>query len=42
MQLTGAEGLMKLEKKKESEEEEQSKERCHPVVVWGKTHIKNL
>lgn len=40
--VKGGRGLMKLQKKKESEEEDQSKQRCHPVVDWGKTQIKYL
>lgn len=35
-------GLMRLQKKEESEEEDQFKQRCHPVVDWGKTEIKYL
>lgn len=36
------EGLMRLQKKEESEEEDQFKQHCHPVVDWGKTEIKYL
>lgn len=33
---------MRLQKWRESVEEDQSKQRCHPVVDWGKTQIKYL
>lgn len=35
-------GLTRLQKMKESEEEEPSKQCCHPMVDWGKIEIKYL
>lgn len=38
----GSGGLMRLQKMKESEEEDPSKQRCHPMVDWGKIEMKYL